>query len=100
MFKDILELLGVFGDFEKSPECLEEKVTPGRHEQLCAFSFRSLFESFSHVHTLDIPRETSEAASVYVQLSVPTEKVETWMVQLHAEPASDPCDNYNSPTHP
>jgi hypothetical protein len=90
----------MFGDFEKSPERLEKKVTPRRHEQLCAFIFRSLFESFFRVHMLDTLRETSEAVSVYEPVSVPVGKVGIWMVQLHAEPVSDPCDSYSTPTHP
>jgi hypothetical protein len=76
MFEDILELLCVLRDFKKSPECLEKEVTPCRHKKLCAFSFIYLFENFVHVHMLDIPRETSEAGSVYVPASVPSEKVE------------------------
>jgi hypothetical protein len=45
VFKNIFELLGMFGDFKKSPKCLEKKVTPRRHEQLGAFIFKRFFHT-------------------------------------------------------
>jgi hypothetical protein len=45
VFKDIFELLGMLGDFKKTPECLEKEVTPRRHEQLGSFIFKLSFHT-------------------------------------------------------